>query len=90
MEDPEIKNRSLMLARVRAIILGIACLFPAFFVSLLITIPWSKHYWAGDGQAVLGGLAISFDFGIVSARCGLDLHALKDDCKELISEHRQF
>lgn len=50
----------------KAIGLGIACFFPAFFLSLLITIPWSKHYWAGDGQAVLGGLGLSFYFGIAT------------------------
>jgi len=44
--------------------LGIACVFPAFFLSLLITIPWSKHFGAGKAQAVLGGLALSFYFGI--------------------------
>jgi len=57
----------LLWACLKAIGLGIACFFPAFFLSLLITIPWSKHYWAGDGQAVLGGLALSFYFGIASA-----------------------
>jgi nitrate reductase gamma subunit len=54
----------LLWATLKAIGLGIACFFPAFFLSLLITIPWSKHYWAGEGQAVLGGLALSFYFGI--------------------------
>ena len=54
----------LLWTSLKAIGLGIACFFPAFFVSLLITIPWSKHYWAGEGQAVLGGLALSFYFGI--------------------------
>ena len=53
-------------ASLKAIGLGIACFFPAFFLSLLITIPWSKHYWAGEAQAVLGGLALSFYFGIAS------------------------
>ena len=56
-----------LLASLKAIGLGIACFFPVFFLSLLITIPWSKHYWAGDGQAVLGGLVLSFYFGIASA-----------------------
>jgi|GEM_PF-5240113 len=57
----------LLWASLKAIILGVACFFSAFFLSLLITIPWSKYYWAGDGQAVLGGMAISFIFGIASA-----------------------
>jgi hypothetical protein len=54
-------------ASLKAMMLGFLCFFPAFFLSLLITIPWSKHYWAGDGQAVLGGLAVSFYFGIAFA-----------------------
>jgi len=60
-------------ASVKAIGLGIACFFPAFVFSLLITIPWSKHYWAGEAQAVLGGLALSFYFGIAF---GIGVHLL--------------
>lgn len=56
----------LLWARLKAICLGIACFFPAFFLSLLITILWSKHHWAGEGQAVLGGLKLSSYFGIAS------------------------
>jgi hypothetical protein len=54
-------------ARVKALILGILSFIPAFFLSLPITIPWSKHYWAGDGQSVLGGIAVSFWSGIAFA-----------------------
>jgi nitrate reductase gamma subunit len=57
----------LLWASLKAIILGVVCFFLALFLSLLITIPWSKHYWAGDGQAVLGGMAVSLIFGIASA-----------------------
>ncbi len=57
----------LLWASLKAIILAVVCFFLAFFLSLLITIPWSKHYWAGDGQAVLGGMAVSFIVGIASA-----------------------
>jgi len=56
----------LLWASLKAIGLGGVCFFLAFFLSLLITIPWSKHYWAGEAQAVLGGLALSFYFGIAS------------------------
>jgi hypothetical protein len=66
IESGTAKSRPLW-ARIGALILGIACFFPAFFLSLLATIPWSKHYWAGDGQAVLGGIAVSFWFGIAFA-----------------------
>jgi len=61
------KSYSLLWAGLKSVALGVACFFPSFLLSLLITIPWSKHYWAGDGQAVLGGLAVSFFFGIASA-----------------------
>jgi hypothetical protein len=56
----------LLWASLTAIGLGGVCFFLAFFLSLLITIPWSKHYWAGEAQAVLGGLALTFYFGIAS------------------------
>jgi hypothetical protein len=54
----------LLRASLNAIASGIGCFFAAFFLSLLVTIPWSKHYWAGDGQAVLGGMAVSFFFAV--------------------------
>ena len=63
----ESEKRVFLWARVRALILGTTSFIPAFFLSLLITIPWSKHKWAGDGQAVLGGIAVSFWFGIAFA-----------------------
>jgi hypothetical protein len=56
----------LLWACLKAIGLGIACFFLASLLSLPITIPWSKHYWAGEAQAALGGLALSFYFGIAS------------------------
>ena len=57
----------LLWASLMAITLGVGCFFLALFLSLPVTIPWSKHYWAGDGQAVLGGMGVSFMFGIASA-----------------------
>jgi hypothetical protein len=56
----------LLRASLKAIGSGFACFLLAFFLSLLITIPWSKHYWAGEAQAVLGGFALSFYFGLAS------------------------
>jgi nitrate reductase gamma subunit len=56
----------LLWGSLKAIGLGIACFLLAFFLSLLITIPWSQHYWAGEAQAELGGLVLSFYFGIAS------------------------
>jgi uncharacterized membrane protein len=55
----------LVRASLEAIVWGVGCFFAVFFLSLLITIPWSKHYWAGDGQAVLGGMAVSFYLALV-------------------------
>jgi hypothetical protein len=49
----------LLWASLKAIGSGFACFLLAFFLSLLITIPWSKHYWAGEAQAVLGGFVLS-------------------------------
>jgi hypothetical protein len=66
IDSPKPERHGFLWASLKAIGLGIACFFPAFFLSLLITIPWSKHYWAGESQAVLGGLALSFYFGIAS------------------------
>jgi len=44
-----------------AVILGLGCFFPGFFLSLFITIPLAdKVLWPGDGQAVLGAMVISF------------------------------
>ena len=60
------ERHRLLWASLKAIGMGVVCFFLAFFLSLLITIPWSKHYWAGEAQAVLGGLAFSFYFGIAS------------------------
>ncbi len=63
-EKGAVQSRPSPWARVKALILGIAYFFPAFFLSFLVTIPWSKHHWAEEGQAVLGGIAVSFWFGI--------------------------
>lgn len=65
-------ERHWLLWGLKAIGLGIAYVFPAFFLSLLITIPWSKYYWPGEAQAVLGGLALSFYFGIASGIIAAD------------------
>jgi hypothetical protein len=54
VESAKPERHWLLWAGLKAIGLGIACFFPAFFLSLLITIPWSKHYWAGEGQAGAG------------------------------------
>jgi len=67
VESAKPEKHWLLWASLKGIMLGAALFLPAFFISLLITIPWSKHYWAGDGQAVLGGLALSFYFGIACA-----------------------
>jgi hypothetical protein len=54
-------------ATLGAIARGLLFFVPGVLLSLPITIPWSKHYWAGDGQAVLGGMMVSVYIGIISA-----------------------
>jgi nitrate reductase gamma subunit len=71
IESATPEKHPLFWASLKATMFGILCFFPAFFLSLLVTIPWSKHYWAGEGQAVLGGLAVSFYFGIAFAIAAL-------------------
>jgi hypothetical protein len=36
----------LLWASPKTTIVGVICFFLALYLSLLITIPWSKHYWA--------------------------------------------
>jgi len=67
IESAAPEKHSFLWASLKSIASGVAGFFTGFFLSLPITIPWSKHYWAGDGQAVLGGLAVSFYFGIACA-----------------------
>ena len=61
------QKHPLVWAGLKGILLGVGVFFGAFFLSLPITIPWSKHFWAGDGQAVLGGIGVSVLFAIASA-----------------------
>lgn len=61
------KVGSFLWSSLKAVTVAVACFLLAFSLSLLITVPWSRHYWAGDGQAVLGGVAVSFFLGIASA-----------------------
>lgn len=53
--------------RVRAVFMGLLLFFPAFLLSLPITMMRAKHLWAGEAQAPLGGIGISFWFGIFVA-----------------------
>jgi hypothetical protein len=62
-----IERRSLFWDCCKAILKGVGFFFPAFFLSLFVTIPWSRHYWAGEAQAPLGGIAVSFYIGILAA-----------------------
>ena len=65
----ESKNTStrLWLARVRAIVTGLLFFFPAFLISLFVTIPWASHHWAGEAQTSLGAFGPSFWIGIAAA-----------------------
>ncbi len=59
-----------VLERVRAVFMGLLLFFPAFLLSLPITMIWAKHLYAGEAQGPLGGFGISFLFGIVVAALG--------------------
>jgi hypothetical protein len=52
---------------VGAVVTGVLFFFPGFVFSLPITTFWAVHYYAGEAQAVLGGLFPSFIIGIVAA-----------------------
>jgi hypothetical protein len=62
-----IKRRSLFWDYCKAIVKGIGFFVPAFLFSLLFTIPWAKQYWAGEAQAPLGGIVVSFYIGVPAA-----------------------
>jgi len=60
-------RRTLWWARIRAVIAGIGFFFPGFLLSLFITVPWANHHWAGDGQAPLAAIGLSFWIGVASS-----------------------
>jgi hypothetical protein len=55
--------------RIRAAISGVSFFFPAFVLSLPLTIPWARHQWPGDGQAVVGAFWPSVGIALISATC---------------------
>jgi hypothetical protein len=57
----------LWLARIRAVAIGILFFFPAFALSLVLTVPWANHHWAGEAQSSLGAIGPSFWTGVVVA-----------------------
>ncbi len=59
-------RRGLWLARMRAILMGVLAFVPAFFLSLVVTVPWAKHHWAGEAQGVLGAIGPSFWIGVAA------------------------
>jgi hypothetical protein len=67
MEDVATKSRSLLGARLKAIITGLACFFPGFFFSLPLTCTWANHHWAGEAQASLGAIFPSLVIGVLTA-----------------------
>lgn len=76
VESATPEKHSFLWASLRSTVSGVACFFTAFFFSLVVTIPWSNHYWAGDGQAVLGELAVSFYFAIACS-IGVAIYTLR-------------
>jgi hypothetical protein len=67
MEGAPTKPRSMLRARFRAIFTGIAFFFPAFIISLPVTVTWANHHWAGEAQASLGAIYPSFVIGVLAA-----------------------
>jgi len=49
---------------VRAILLGVGSFLPGFVFSMPLTVIWSRYEWPGDGQAVLGAMAVSAYIGM--------------------------
>jgi ABC-type Fe3+ transport system permease subunit len=62
-----IEKRSLFWDCCKAIVKGIGFFVPAFLLSLILTIPWANRHWAGEAQASLGGIAVSFYIGVLAA-----------------------
>ena len=61
------KKPSFLWGRVRAVTTGVLFFFPGFLLSLFVTVPWAKHYWAGEAQAVLGAFWPSVIIGLFAA-----------------------
>lgn len=48
------------------IVIGVGCFFPAFLVSLPVTLFWARHAWPGDGQSELVAVEVSMYVGIAA------------------------
>ena len=62
-------------------LIGSTLFFPAFVLSLPVTMIWAKHLYAGDAQGPLGGIGISFLFGIAIAVLGSIHRVRKVNCQ---------
>ena len=67
MSDVTTKSRSLLRARLRAIVTGIAFFFPGFLFSLLLIGAWADYYYAGEAQATVVAVSPSFVIGVLAA-----------------------
>jgi len=63
------EKRSLRRRRTRAVIIGILSFFPAFVLSLPLTVVWARHEWPGDGQATLAAFWPSVGIALISSIC---------------------
>ncbi len=71
MHDANRGRKTILLSNLlKALAGGVACFFLGFFLSLFVTVPWARHQWPGDGQAVLGAFWPSGYAGIVLAIAG--------------------
>ena len=61
------KDKPLLSRQIRAVAIGASFFFPAFLLSLPVTVTWARHEWPGDGQAVLGAFWPSVAIAVISA-----------------------
>jgi len=65
----ELEKLSVGPRRTRALIGGIMFFFPAFFLSLPLTVAWARHHWPGDGQAAFRAFWPSVGMAMIAAIC---------------------
>jgi hypothetical protein len=53
--------------RVKAVLLGIGCFFPAFLLSAPLAILWAEHTWPGDRQSDFVALKVSCSVAMATA-----------------------
>ena len=62
---------SLLMKIVRVLVTGVGAFFLGSFISLPVTVLWARHQYAGEAQAPLAGIAVSFYIGLAAGIVGL-------------------